>query len=470
MALKEYGVLPETYPLFDWDDFPDSHAALVPGGPTEYFKMDCWNAMVDALGEAMEAAGVAWYDRADSRTHEDAKIFDGLVKADKINMVVDNLINSYPMPVRWMSDEKFRGYIGRWWFSSKEKDVVYPEYFEEIAWRINQLIEILRGTWPVSEAIPNSILCPAPIDADLQKGYAQKIAASIRSSTQTSRNPLNLLHGTFVNFPKINIRTLQNLKMERLKAGDVSAWQKNQLTIAAGGRVAHGASVNAKPIIKSRQQAAIDFLVLVAATMASGKSFSSTTAKAAQSKAKGTSSSVLSESASVVSLAKVQNDACSAKTETFSKSTAEAGYSRPKHLSSAEQLAKTLTHALITFSSDFPIDIDTVKSESNIVALVGKLPPSPCGAAQNSATEILPGVRASTARHIHASKRSAVIAKPGVIQERTAPVFLNAKFGTAVACEIAFMEWESPEWVQGGLWIKQSVSVVQTEEGDLEVK
>lgn len=51
-TLREVPLLPVDYPLFSWEDWPDSRAALVPGGMTKKFEKACWNAMVDTFTEA----------------------------------------------------------------------------------------------------------------------------------------------------------------------------------------------------------------------------------------------------------------------------------------------------------------------------------------------------------------------------------------------------------------------------------
>ena len=165
MALKTLPVLPENYPLWDWADWPDSRAALVSGGPTRNFQKECWNSIIDKLVAVQEAVGIEWTDN-NIETYwlpEKIKICAPycLFTEWTINITCWNLNAIADLGWRWALDPSFRGYVGRYYFSSTayypdslphiRPDKVYPEYILDVATRLNQIIEIMRGTAPVLE-------------------------------------------------------------------------------------------------------------------------------------------------------------------------------------------------------------------------------------------------------------------------------------------------------------------------------
>lgn len=53
-------VLDYDYPLFSWDDFPQSRDALVPLTPVIQFETDCWNDMVSKMHDVLIALEKGW--------------------------------------------------------------------------------------------------------------------------------------------------------------------------------------------------------------------------------------------------------------------------------------------------------------------------------------------------------------------------------------------------------------------------
>ena len=144
-------VLSSDYPLFNWGDWPDSYAALVPDGLTSEFEKDCWNAIVDKLAGAFAVAGIPW--NSAYTTYEDTRITKayGDLYAKMMNSLRHNINRPAPLGGwNWACDPSFRGYIGREDFRGVDAygesgaDDVYPEYFKELVRKLNLLLEIMR--------------------------------------------------------------------------------------------------------------------------------------------------------------------------------------------------------------------------------------------------------------------------------------------------------------------------------------
>lgn len=138
------------YPLFDWDDWPDSYDALVSGGLTSEFEKECWNDIVDTLYDALVEAGLEWDDKYTTRSGARITEVYGDLYADAFNSIRHNIERPAPFGFKWAYDPTFRGYTGRADFrgvdavGEKSADDVYPEYFKELVRRLNLLIDILR--------------------------------------------------------------------------------------------------------------------------------------------------------------------------------------------------------------------------------------------------------------------------------------------------------------------------------------
>lgn len=156
MALEKFPALDSNHPLFDWDDHVQSRAALVSGGQCAEFHKETWNAIVDALGDALTAAGLTW----DSKytTFYGAHITEayGALSASMFNSVRTNLDMLFGIGWGWAVDPTFRGYVGRKDFkgvASGNADDVYPEYILELTRGLNLFLEVLRGTADMAEGV-----------------------------------------------------------------------------------------------------------------------------------------------------------------------------------------------------------------------------------------------------------------------------------------------------------------------------
>lgn len=148
-------VLPGDYPLFDWADWPDSRAALVPGGPTRNFETACWNAIVRALSRAAIAAGFA---EENVENHFIASLALGMtggrLMAKQMNSLVEAFDKFLPMGWFWRSErfgtfekKEFYGRPG-WGGFYPDADILYPEYILGLADRVNLYIQLMRGNYP----------------------------------------------------------------------------------------------------------------------------------------------------------------------------------------------------------------------------------------------------------------------------------------------------------------------------------
>lgn len=145
-------ILRPDYPLFSWDDWPDSRDALIAEGEAKYFEKEAWNDIIDTLATALKDSEITWnnvYTSAD-----EAKITEeyGDLYAKAFNSIRHNINNTISLPWAWSVNPNFHGYVGREDFKGYDQygedgaDDVYSTYFLELARRLNLFIEILRGT------------------------------------------------------------------------------------------------------------------------------------------------------------------------------------------------------------------------------------------------------------------------------------------------------------------------------------
>lgn len=155
MALDLIGVLPPDYNTFSWNDWPESRSALASGGLVSDFQKATWNAIVSMLNNVLMAIGLQWDDQYTSM--EGAIIGDsGILYANMFNSVRHNIDLPAKTGWAWCSSTGFRGYVGRDDFFGVSThgglaDPLYPEYILELVRKLNLLIDILRGSGPLSD-------------------------------------------------------------------------------------------------------------------------------------------------------------------------------------------------------------------------------------------------------------------------------------------------------------------------------
>lgn len=253
MPLPTIPLLDEEYPLYDWSGYQSSRDALVQGTPTKRFAKEAWNAIVDSLSEALEAAGLSWNESY--TTAEGAKITEpyGKLTADKFNSVRHNIDWPAPLGWAWADREDFRGYVGREDFQGyqehhKEADKVYPEYILELVRKLNFLLEIMRYTAPLLEAETSTII-PAPHKADGVAGIgaviklerlssvenkAEAITGKVLETEASVKMPSSVIPGVITGF-----------------GGDISVRLTIPLTVDLAGRTFPSARGEAQSLIRA---------------------------------------------------------------------------------------------------------------------------------------------------------------------------------------------------------------------------
>lgn len=190
-----------TVPLFNWDDYPNSYAALVPGGATTGFEASTWNAIVDKVKDAFTEAGIPWSVKYLS--YENTKITTGYKKlyAKQFNSVRNNIDSVIPFAWQWEVNNAFHGYIGRLDFkgysdtkSVNTADKLYASYIKELARRLNVMLSILRGEFSYFQNVNCEFSIYAAESASAKSLPAKHIDAEAHAATTTQAAAVTRLH------------------------------------------------------------------------------------------------------------------------------------------------------------------------------------------------------------------------------------------------------------------------------------
>lgn len=139
MALNLIDVVPVLdydYPLFSWDDFPQSRDALVPLTPVIQFESECWNDMVSKMHDVLIALEKGW--------ELGPYFFDGEKKeftAAMYNAMFDAMAGEIPLYSAW---DKFQYY-------AHKGDPLTPGHLTFIAKWLNLVLGVARGTIELEE-------------------------------------------------------------------------------------------------------------------------------------------------------------------------------------------------------------------------------------------------------------------------------------------------------------------------------
>lgn len=179
MTLDSLPLLPESSQPFSWDDYPESRAALVPGGQCIAFSSKTWLEIVNFVNSMRlyyYSAEVGGYFDAHTVWDNTYTTYDGAImgareplSAAMFNSVRHNIEMFFKIGWGWAVDPDFRGYVGRKDFkgiASGNADLVYSEYILELVRGANLLHEVLRGTADMAEGMAQYNI-PAPFVGDM---------------------------------------------------------------------------------------------------------------------------------------------------------------------------------------------------------------------------------------------------------------------------------------------------------------
>ena len=497
MALQDFPVLPETYPLFEWENWPKSYASLIPGGPTKQFEKACWNALVDTVADAVEAAGMQWWDG--EHFPDDIKMLpEGNVRLpaayfNHLRSAIDNILE---LPWRWDYDETSRGYIGRLNFygsNGKIQDVVYPEYFLELANHINMVLRIMRGTAQTEMQTVrhnnNTITKFRSEQAPAATIFPRKVPAR---TIVTSGSSVILL-GDLIDFPDHTSRTYT--KGPQWQSGTViySDFREHTYFNLIGNvrpsdplsmpvRLLSKESVelsfnkneymNVRKNTSTHNQAALSYLMLVAATMARSKnhSYIAVPMRSVPPKEMKSNGNAWTRSRISIDL----NPPAFEKMEEISTLTIH----NPEM--DLWDYRKTQEFVPIIFSVPSLQEVSAVKShvlnmrmnarQKTTFTLNAILkPPLETDTSVVSVVTANPGLTRHKTAVIKKFQYSGINTDVKMPAYRGAAVFTESDSKMKTTCTLDAFVWEYPEWRDGGLLIRQAYDIQQDESGELEI-
>lgn len=476
MPITELPALPADYPLFDWADWPESYAALVPGGPTKAFEKACWNAMVEYVENVSDAVGLDWW--SDTYGPEAIKMLsagNARMTAFIMNSMMRSVNNMIELPWRWEYDRTFRGYIGRMLFfgsSNVVQDIVYPEYFLELVKQINKVVEILRGTSDLqtsSEVLQRSF--------SWQTASAEtKRAGAIISRNRTSRTSVSMaaepvVLGELIDFPKHN-SAISVSGPVWLRGGRIYKYMYLHSGIIVRGDRRLSRPTAASIGMKSLQTAALDYLRNTLETSAELWMHSKAAAELWPAPPVGMYADILTHSAAAaMAVQSLPLEAAPSGVQSFFRILSpKMAQVLPYEITDVRHLAVTRRSVTAAKSQSFAIPVaEAAESIANVSAV--QTLSLPIASDHNSASRQEVKLSRDKAAPIHAREQAETHAEAPILLYRTAPVFTEAPTATKVACQIyLYNGWDYPEWVNGGLWIKQAHTITQYENGELEVR
>lgn len=131
--------LESDFPLFSWDDFPQSRDALVKGTPTERFETACWNYMV-AIMEYMILQMDRTWSVAPYFWIGESKQFT----SDMYRQMIYTMSTAIPV----YREEEHRFYL-----ASGPGDYLTTDHLKFVARYLNKLIRLARGTDEIARLI-----------------------------------------------------------------------------------------------------------------------------------------------------------------------------------------------------------------------------------------------------------------------------------------------------------------------------
>lgn len=475
-SLQTVPVLPSDYPLFSWDDWPGSRAALVSGGLTKNFEKACWNAIIDALAQALEAAGLAFYNNGGTLTPEDLKMLSGKygqLTAVKMNTTLDAFDDVVPLPWRWAFDLDFRGYIGQSRFhgrttGGKEKThTVYPEYILELVRRLNMILEFMRGTYPYTQELAAKGYAGSLIDWTMYAGRGAPIIRSMITRSKISQTPLTVGMGVRLG-SRVSSGITAAFTPEALRAASVDVRMHMAAPVKVSGEVMRPGKIQLRPVISGTYSETLVETTLPAPLAAS--SVSHPLEKAALEQLEGTAIEAgtlvrsLSEAAAE-QLPFVHTDA-RMQVYTVQRVTGSAVDAYPTGRIKGH--SNSLTRAAASTGRLTGTGANPVAIYSSAVVEGSAAPGMDCGAGVLTLSRQQAQVASVPPQYLTASAVSALSGRASAGLIRARPGWSEQKSGTLTLCSLD-TAWDAPIRVDGGLWIRQVRTVKVLPDGSLDL-
>lgn len=475
-SLQTVPVLPADYPLFDWADWPDSRAALVQGGMTKKFEKACWNAIIDTLADALEAAGIGFYDNGGTLAPEDLKMTAGKygrLTAWKMNTTLDAIDDVVPLAWRWAYDASFRGYIGQSWFrgrttSGKEKPhTVYPEYILELVRRVNLILELMRDTYPYTYGLAAKGYVNSLVRPGLVAGRGMPIIRSMNIPLLVSPAPLTVSKGVRLD-PEVYSKIYAAFTPELLHAASIEMRMPMAAPIKVSGEVIRPGTMKLLPVISG-----IHHKTLVETTLPvrlAASVLSHPAAKAALELLEGTAmeAGILMRSRSWAEADQLPLVHTDARMQVFTRQrvtgAAVAAYPTERiqgHSHSLTQAAAST--GLLTHAKTKPLGLYSSASVEGVAApgTDGSVKVLAFSRQQAQADSVPP-------QYLVASNTSKLSSRTAITKLRTRPGWAEQKSGTLSLCSLG-TAWDAPLWVDGGLWIRQARTIKILPDGSMDL-
>lgn len=492
-------VLPAHYPLFDWDDWPSSYKALKPGTPTTRFEKECWNAIVDTLGDAMEAAGLDFYKSDEGFTPGDIHVTGGrfgVLTAEKMNNLLWAVEDVVPFEWPWENDVMHPGYsnrpdgfYGKRTNNKKKADEIYAQYILDIVHRINLIIQLMRDNYPYHNNVRSRLIAESVQRIRLRKclsgpvGRKMNIPLLMSGRVRSGRGiaviaennghaigdfqtemlrsaplriPLVSMRYLFhlnirrpvsqhVIIPKMLMRSRSALNMESTRPVDFSfAFLLHSKATAEMGQT-HGAPTEAKVMHRSLS-----------------------TGQVQQSELRELQSTSLSASISQAEAVKQKSKYFFAENISRSKGSATYGQLKTTHTEANLLLKNTLTQTTILAAKMTAAKLQKIKSNTYHDINIPTAPSMPIAAKTGSGSAAAITVLKPRNGPMWVLHQSKTLSGFRVNMQESASVGAKTSGTTIGSCSIG-SAWDPPQWHDGGLWIRQAKTLKIKPDGAIDL-
>lgn len=502
--LQTMPVLPGDYPLFDWADWPQSHAALAPGIPTTRFEKKCWNAIVDTLGDAMEAAGLDFYKSEEGFVPENIHIPGkryGVLTADRMNdliWAIDDVVHfNWP----WQTDVMHPGYVNKWDYidhgffgkrtnNKKEANIIYAQYILDIVHRLNLILQLMRGNYPYHNDVEITLKGKSKRSIQMRTGKSARVAKKMIIPLLISPAPLRtgmgmpaavrkvsytlgefdaeLHHAAPLRIPLISMRYLFETEIRRQKA---ARFQPRSLLLQSGSGVhletTYPVDVFFSFLLHSQTAAEMGH---GAGSPLYGQSIHQSLPKVQmhQSQVQETSASL--RMLSGVAAEAVTRSSTATDARVISSSRAEAYFSAVKLVNTEAALLLRDTRSTVQIQSGRLAMAEPVKirSATKHSAQIPAVPSAPVKAESISNTAGNLTVLKPRTRPLWAEQGSRTAAEFGADLIEPVPIAAG-KVGRTIGACVLGSAWDPPAWHEGGLWIRQARTIKMKTDGSMDL-